>query len=63
MNESLMYGSEDQAGKRFPVLSSTSKGNPQNSPIQSANFEGTLKACGQNDLYLGGETPLDKSTG
>ncbi|PMB17741.1 hypothetical protein CEN46_22850 [Fischerella thermalis CCMEE 5318] len=40
-----------------------SKGNPQNSPIQSANFEGTLKACGQNDLYLGGETPLDKSTG
>jgi hypothetical protein len=23
MNESLMYGSEDQAGERFPVLSST----------------------------------------
>jgi putative transposase len=21
------------------------------------------KACGQNDLYLGGETPLDKSAG
>ena len=26
MNESLMYGSVDQAGKRFPVLSSTTFG-------------------------------------
>jgi hypothetical protein len=25
MNESLMYGSEDQDGKRFPPLSSTEK--------------------------------------
>jgi hypothetical protein len=25
MNESLMYGSVDQGGKRFPPLSSTSK--------------------------------------
>ncbi len=50
-------------GLKSTVGHTESKGNPQNSPIQSANFVGTLKACGQNDLYLGGETPLDKLAG
>jgi hypothetical protein len=49
MNESLMYGSEDQDGKRFPPLSSTSwEDNSRN-------------VSGEIDLCLGGETPLSKS--
>ncbi|TBR60637.1 transposase [Westiellopsis prolifica IICB1] len=50
-------------GIKSTVGHTGSKGNPQNSPIQSANFVGTLKASGQNDLYLGGETPAFKLAG
>jgi hypothetical protein len=61
MNESLMYGSEDQDGKRFPPLSSTT------SVLDTGNAWGDLSstAVGENlrqqDGSLSQESPSLKS--